>query len=240
MRPSPPGRARSRWVASASRRSSAPWSPSSAPHMRATQLALPSRWMVAGSAPFSDTPMTHTLSYAVAPAHDDVPPLAARVDLLSGEGALDVFRRAMELEHAGRSIVHLELGAPDVDAPSHVVDAAVAALRAGDARYVAPQGLPELREAIAAAEREDGGVLRNARDGRAGERGARPRPRLSDLPVDGALRWRRADRLRARCAQRAGRRRHRDAHRPAHAGALSQLAQQSHRRRARCHGHGAA
>ena len=43
---------------------------------------------------------------------------------------LDVFRRAMELEHAGRSIVHLELGAPDVDAPAHVVDAAVAALRA--------------------------------------------------------------------------------------------------------------
>ena len=100
--------------------------------------------------------MTHTLSSAVAPAHDDVPPLAARVDLLSGEGALDVFRRAMELEHAGRSIVHLELGAPDVDAPSHVVDAAVAALRAGDARYVAPQGIPELREAIAVDVRSRG------------------------------------------------------------------------------------
>jgi aspartate aminotransferase len=100
--------------------------------------------------------MTHTLSSAVSATHDDVPPLAARVDQLSGEGALDVFRRAMELERAGRSIVHLELGAPDVDAPSHVVDAAVAALRAGDARYVAPQGLPELREAIAADVRSRG------------------------------------------------------------------------------------
>jgi aspartate aminotransferase len=100
--------------------------------------------------------MTHTLSSAVPAAHDDVPSLAARVNQLNGEGALDVFRRAMELEHAGRSIVHLELGAPDVDAPSHVVDAAVAALRAGDARYVAPQGLPELREAIAVDVRSRG------------------------------------------------------------------------------------
>jgi aspartate aminotransferase len=98
--------------------------------------------------------MTNTLSPAA--AIDDAPPLAARVDQLSGEGALDVFRRAMELERAGRSIVHLELGAPDVDAPSHVVEAAVAALRAGDARYVAPQGLPELREAIAADVRSRG------------------------------------------------------------------------------------
>jgi aspartate aminotransferase len=94
--------------------------------------------------------MTHTLPAAAAATRDNAPSLAARVDQLSGEGALDVFRRAMELERAGRSIVHLELGAPDVDAPPHVVDAAVAALRAGDARYVAPQGLPELREAIAA------------------------------------------------------------------------------------------
>ena len=82
--------------------------------------------------------MTHTLPFAARATHDEVPPLAARVDQLSGEGALDVFRRAMELEREGRSIVHLELGAPDVDAPPHGVDAAVAALRAGDARYVAP------------------------------------------------------------------------------------------------------
>ena len=100
--------------------------------------------------------MTHTLSSAAPATREHVPPLAARVDQLSGEGALDVFRRAMELERAGRSIVHLELGAPDVDAPPHVVEAAVAALRAGDARYVAPQGLPELREAIAADVRSRG------------------------------------------------------------------------------------
>jgi len=82
--------------------------------------------------------------------------LAERVDLLSGEGALDVFRRATELERAGRHVIHLELGAPDVDAPPHVGEAAVRALRQGDARYVAPAGLPELRDAIAADVRSRG------------------------------------------------------------------------------------
>jgi aspartate/methionine/tyrosine aminotransferase len=84
------------------------------------------------------------------------PALAGRMDALSGEGALDVFRRATELEREGRSVVHLELGAPDVDAPPHVVEAAVRALREGDARYVAPQGLAELREAVAADARSRG------------------------------------------------------------------------------------
>jgi aspartate/methionine/tyrosine aminotransferase len=82
--------------------------------------------------------------------------LAPQLALLSGEGALDVFRRATELERQGRTIVHLELGAPDVDAPAHATEAAIRALRDGDARYVAPVGLPELREAIAADVRSRG------------------------------------------------------------------------------------
>ena len=100
--------------------------------------------------------MTSTLIADIGMSAANALPLASRIAQLSGEGALDVFRRATELERAGRSIVHLELGAPDVDAPPHVVDAAVAALRAGDARYVAPQGLVELREAIAADVRSRG------------------------------------------------------------------------------------
>jgi aspartate/methionine/tyrosine aminotransferase len=95
-----------------------------------------------------------TASPLVAP-HVDAR-LAPQLALLSGEGALDVFRRATELEREGRSIVHLELGAPDVDAPAHATEAAIRALREGDARYVAPIGLPELREAIAADVRSRG------------------------------------------------------------------------------------
>ncbi|HSA54652.1 MAG TPA: pyridoxal phosphate-dependent aminotransferase [Gemmatimonadaceae bacterium] len=78
------------------------------------------------------------------------PALATRLDLLSGEGALDAFARARELEREGRHVIHLELGAPDVAAPPHVTEAAIRALSEGDARYVATEGIPELREAVAA------------------------------------------------------------------------------------------
>ncbi|MEO7962323.1 MAG: aminotransferase class I/II-fold pyridoxal phosphate-dependent enzyme, partial [Gemmatimonadaceae bacterium] len=75
--------------------------------------------------------------------------LSSRLALLSGEGALDVFRRAQAHERAGRHVIHLELGAPDIAAPPHVTEAAINALRAGDARYVGVAGIPELCEAIA-------------------------------------------------------------------------------------------
>lgn len=79
-----------------------------------------------------------------------LPSLSSRLDLLSGEGAIDVFCRAQAIEADGRHVIHLELGAPDVPAPPHVTEAAIQALRDGDARYVAVNGIPELREAIAA------------------------------------------------------------------------------------------
>ncbi len=84
------------------------------------------------------------------------PDLAARTSLLAGEGALDVFARARALEREGREVIHLELGAPDVSAPPHATEAAIRALREGDARYVAPEGIPELRAAIAADARSRG------------------------------------------------------------------------------------
>jgi aspartate aminotransferase len=76
---------------------------------------------------------------------------APRLDALSGEGALDVFVRARALEAQGRRVVHLELGEPDAPTPPHVVEAAVRALRDGETRYSQPAGLPEMRDAIAAA-----------------------------------------------------------------------------------------
>jgi len=78
-----------------------------------------------------------------------VPRLASRIGQLSGEGALAVFARARELERAGRSIIHLELGEPDFHPSAPVLDAAKRALDAGRDRYCPPAGLPELREAIA-------------------------------------------------------------------------------------------
>ena len=66
------------------------------------------------------------------------------------ESAFDVLVRARALEAKGRSIVHLEIGEPDFPTPAHIVEAAKKALDEGWTHYGPTQGLPELREAIAA------------------------------------------------------------------------------------------
>jgi aspartate aminotransferase len=78
-----------------------------------------------------------------------MPNIASRISQLTGEGALAVFARAKELEKEGRSIIHLELGEPDFHPAAPVVDAVRAAVANGRDRYVAPQGIPALRIAIA-------------------------------------------------------------------------------------------
>ena len=75
--------------------------------------------------------------------------IASRISQLNGEGALAVFARAKELEHAGRSIIHLELGEPDFHPAAPIVDALRAAVAAGHDRYVSPRGIPALRKTIA-------------------------------------------------------------------------------------------
>jgi aspartate aminotransferase len=77
-------------------------------------------------------------------------PLAARMSVMSGEGALSVFARAKELERQGRSIIHLELGEPDFHPAAPVKDALKRALDEGKERYCPVLGVPALREAIAA------------------------------------------------------------------------------------------
>lgn len=75
--------------------------------------------------------------------------LASRLSVMSGEGALSVFARAKELERAGRSIIHLELGEPDFHPATPVVEALESALRAGKDRYCTVAGVPALREELA-------------------------------------------------------------------------------------------
>jgi aspartate aminotransferase len=75
--------------------------------------------------------------------------LAARLSVMSGEGALSVFARAKELERQGRSIIHMELGEPDFHPGAPVLDALEKALRAGKDRYCTVAGIPALREELA-------------------------------------------------------------------------------------------
>jgi aspartate aminotransferase len=76
--------------------------------------------------------------------------LASGVARLGTETAFSVLARAREMERAGRDIIHLEIGEPDFDTPTHITDAAVAALRAGETHYCPAAGLGEFRDVIAA------------------------------------------------------------------------------------------
>jgi aspartate aminotransferase len=78
------------------------------------------------------------------------PAPASRLATISGEGALDVLSRSAALEAEGRDVAQLAIGEPHFAVAPHIVDAAIAALREGDARYGPPAGIAALRGAIAA------------------------------------------------------------------------------------------
>jgi aspartate aminotransferase len=77
-------------------------------------------------------------------------PIASRMAVMTGEGALSVYARAKELEAAGRSIIHLELGEPDFHPDAPVVAALEQAVRAGKDRYCPMAGVPALKKELAA------------------------------------------------------------------------------------------
>ncbi len=75
--------------------------------------------------------------------------LARRMSRLGTETAFEVLNKARTLERQGKSIVHLEIGEPDFDTPSNVVEAGVDALRKGWTHYGPSAGLADLRQALA-------------------------------------------------------------------------------------------
>ena len=90
------------------------------------------------------------------------PPVAARMDDIAPFHAMAILARARELEAAGRSIIHLEIGEPDFPTPQPIIDAGIAALRQGDLHYTPALGLPALRARIAAYYSTHYGVAVNA------------------------------------------------------------------------------
>ncbi|HWR76399.1 MAG TPA: pyridoxal phosphate-dependent aminotransferase [Thiobacillus sp.] len=74
---------------------------------------------------------------------------AARMAGIAPFHVMAILARAQALEAAGRDIIHLEIGEPDFATPAPIVEAGIAALRAGHTHYTDALGLIELREAIA-------------------------------------------------------------------------------------------
>jgi aspartate/methionine/tyrosine aminotransferase len=81
----------------------------------------------------------------------DMSHLAARMADIESFHVMDILARARALEAQGRDIVHMEIGEPDFPSPPAVIEAGIAALRAGHTHYTPTLGLPELRAAIAAS-----------------------------------------------------------------------------------------
>ena len=61
---------------------------------------------------------------------------------------MDVLEKAQEMERAGASIIHLEVGEPDFDTPECIKLSVIAALQRGETHYTHSLGLLELREAV--------------------------------------------------------------------------------------------
>ena len=68
---------------------------------------------------------------------------------------MGVSQKARELKAAGKDVISLGAGEPDFDTPDHVKEAAIEAIRSGQTKYTAVDGIPERKEAIAAKFKRD-------------------------------------------------------------------------------------
>jgi len=69
-----------------------------------------------------------------------------------------VTQRARELAAEGRDVIGLGAGEPDFDTPANIKAAAIAAIEAGKTKYTAPDGIPELKQAICDKFARDNGL----------------------------------------------------------------------------------
>jgi aspartate aminotransferase len=78
--------------------------------------------------------------------------ISQRIASIAESATLKVDARAKALKAEGRPVIGFAAGEPDFPTPEHIVEAAVAAARdPKNHRYTPAAGLPELREAVAAA-----------------------------------------------------------------------------------------
>ncbi|MDA9708730.1 pyridoxal phosphate-dependent aminotransferase [Alphaproteobacteria bacterium] len=74
--------------------------------------------------------------------------ISTRVDNIKPSPTMEVTSKARELKAAGKDIIGLGAGEPDFDTPSHIKEAAIKAIKDGQTKYTAVDGIPELKKAI--------------------------------------------------------------------------------------------
>lgn len=74
--------------------------------------------------------------------------IAKRAREMTSFIVMDVLEKAQEMQRRGVDVIHLEVGEPDFDTPSCIVEAAKKALADGHTKYTHSLGMVALREAI--------------------------------------------------------------------------------------------
>ena len=78
-----------------------------------------------------------------------MPNLSGKMEHIGPFHVMKVLQRARQLEKAGRSIIHMEVGEPDFTTPEPIIRAAKKALSQGMTKYTPAMGIMPLREKIA-------------------------------------------------------------------------------------------
>ena len=85
-------------------------------------------------------------------------PISAALGRVKPSPTIAITQAAREMAAAGRDVISLSAGEPDFDTPEHVAAAAARAIAEGRTRYTAPDGIPELKRAVAAKFARDNGL----------------------------------------------------------------------------------
>jgi len=73
---------------------------------------------------------------------------SSRVNQVKPSATIAMSMKALALKAEGRDIISLSVGEPDFDTPAHIRQAGIDAINAGQTRYTAVDGTPELKHAI--------------------------------------------------------------------------------------------
>jgi aspartate aminotransferase len=84
--------------------------------------------------------------------------IADSLNRIKPSSTIAVSMKAQELKAQGRDIVALSAGEPDFDTPVNIKEAAIAAIRRGETKYTAVDGIIELKKAITAKFKRENGL----------------------------------------------------------------------------------
>ncbi|MEH6359213.1 MAG: pyridoxal phosphate-dependent aminotransferase [Amylibacter sp.] len=84
--------------------------------------------------------------------------LSKTLDRVKPSPTISISTKAAELKAAGKDVIALSAGEPDFDTPDNIKIAAKAAIDAGKTKYTAPDGIPEMKQAVCAKMKRDNGL----------------------------------------------------------------------------------